>query len=435
VAELETGAVVGGGPNGNYIVVSLLGIGGMGAVYRVRDTRDESLCAIKVLRRARDADDALVTRFLREARIASALAHPNIARVHEVLQLEPDGAPAIVMELLEGESLGARFARTGKLPPGTIARICLDVVHAVRAAHERGVVHRDLKPDNIFLCEDGSVKVLDFGIAKVALESTDPAITAAELTETGQILGTPQYMAPEQIFGEKDIDARADIWALGVILYQALAGVRPFDGENPGQVFKAIALEPPTPLSKSAPARTPKELTDLVSRMLVHSRADRLADLGEVERVLEKVIAADQLGDATTLHAEESLPLAPPRAQSNRRRLLVLGAVVIAAVGTLASVPSLLTNAPPSRAPDPPPVVTMSSAVSRSSNEEPAPKAPPDPPPPTTTPPPPTTTTATTVTPKIAATAPPRTAHDSGTTVDAGATKTNRSGPLSRDEF
>src|SRR5262249_35458461 len=126
-----------------------------------------------------------------------------------------------------------------------------------------------------------------FGIAKV-ISSDDPAITAAALTDTGQILGTPQYMAPEQIFGEKDIDARADVWSLGVILYQALAGVRPFEGANPGQIFKAIALDPPTPRADRAP-NTPRALADLVSRMLVHARADRLADLDEVARALDGI--------------------------------------------------------------------------------------------------------------------------------------------------
>src|SRR5690606_26612266 len=172
-----------------------------------------------------------------------------------------------------GESLGARLARAGRLEPAFACRVFSSVVAAVRAAHERGVVHRDLKPDNIFLCEDGTVKVLDFGIARETFDAADPAITAEALTDTGQSLGTPQYMAPEQIFGEKDVDARADVWALGVILYQALSGKRPFDGANPGQVFKAIALDPPVPLAERA-RDAPRVLADLVARMLVHARAD-----------------------------------------------------------------------------------------------------------------------------------------------------------------
>ena len=257
MAELETGAVVAK----HYVIVSLLGQGGMGAVYRARDQRDDSLRAVKVLREVRGD---LAARFLREARIASALSHPNIAKVKEVLELD-DGTPAMVMELLQGESLGARIARSGKLDAAFIGRVFLSVVAGLKAAHERGVVHRDLKPDNIFLCEDGTVKVLDFGIARVTFDAADPAITAEALTDTGQILGTPQYMAPEQIFGEKDVDARADVWALGVILYQALAGARPFDGTNPGQVFKAIALDPPTPLDERVP-NAPRALVDLARR-------------------------------------------------------------------------------------------------------------------------------------------------------------------------
>ena len=144
MAELETGALVAS----HYVIVSLLGTGGMGAVYRARDTRTDTLCAIKVLRQARGD---LAARFIREARITSTLAHPNVARVYEVLELE-DGSPAIVMELLDGESLGARLTRVGKLTPGAIAQTCIGVVAAIEAAHARGVIHRDLKPDNIFLC-------------------------------------------------------------------------------------------------------------------------------------------------------------------------------------------------------------------------------------------------------------------------------------------
>jgi eukaryotic-like serine/threonine-protein kinase len=425
MAELETGARVAS----HYVVVSLLGQGGMGTVYRARDERDDSLVAIKVLREARGD---LATRFIREARIASALSHPNIATVKEVLELD-DGAPAMVMELLHGESLGARIARSGKMDGGTIARVFRPVVAAIKAAHERGVVHRDLKPDNIFLCDDGTVKVLDFGIARVIFDAADPAITAEALTDTGQLLGTPQYMAPEQIFGEKDVDARADVWALGVILYQALAGVRPFDGANPGQVFKAIALDPPVPLDERVP-NAPRALADLVSRMLVHARAERLSDLAEVERVLDRLASSSDLGEAPTLMAE-SVP--SPR-RSNRTVAIVAG--TFATIGAIAAVaasrsPSASSPPSPSAAAAPSAIpLAVSEAVPAPSSSAPPPLAPPAESVTVTVaniPPSPKTSSANvrSASPSLAPVA-----SVSSAAPDAGA-RTNRSGPLKRDEF
>ncbi len=294
---LDTGALVAN----KYRVVSLLGAGGMGSVYRVQSIDTGDPAALKVLRS--DRSD-LALRLRREARILSALDHPNIARVREVVTLDDD-SPAIVMDLLEGESLATTLRRSPKLDVRTVARVGLAIARAVVAAHARGVVHRDLKPDNVLMCDDGEVKILDFGIAKVMLDSRDPAITAAPLTETGQIIGTPQYMAPEQIFGEADIDGRADVWALGVILYQAVSGQRPFDGENPGQIFKAIALEPLVSLDERAPF-APRRLRDLVSRMLVHSRDDRLADLEVVVLELERVREDHALEHAPTVVEDAS---------------------------------------------------------------------------------------------------------------------------------
>jgi serine/threonine-protein kinase len=443
MTELDTGAIVAS----HYVVVSLLGTGGMGAVYRARDTRTDTQCAIKVLRQARGD---LAARFIREARITSTLAHPNIARVHEVLELD-DGSPAIVMELLDGESLGAQLARLGKLAPAAIARICIGVVAAIKAAHARGVIHRDLKPDNIFLCEDGTVKVLDFGIAKVTFDASDPAITAAALTETGQLLGTPQYMAPEQIFGEKDIDARSDIWALGVTLYQALAGARPFDGENPGQVFKAIALDPPVPLEERAPY-TPPELVRLVGRMLVHARAERLADLEEVTRVLERVVAGDADTQEVASPRASGVGLvvavppkpAPSSAARSRRSAVVIVASALAIGAAVVALRSPAPSAPPAVIVTPAP----KNASSASSNDEPAPApsaATASPSrataviasPPSSAPvvkPPPTASSRTPTVPAVAISATHPAPAVSAQALDAG-TRPNRSGPLKRDEF
>jgi eukaryotic-like serine/threonine-protein kinase len=279
----DTATVI--GPTGEtYLVGERIGSGGMGTVHRGLRTSDSRTVALKVVR---DASPELLARLEREARIVATIEHPNLARVYEVAR-DGDGAPVVVMELLLGETLGARLRREPALSVPEVARVGLGVLGAVGAAHARSIVHRDLKPDNVFLTsEDGlpSVKVLDFGIAKsergTALAEGLPTLE----TRTGHILGTPQYMSPEQIFGEKDVDHRADIWALGVLLYEALAGVRPFDGDNVGQVFKAIALDPPMALAARRPS-LPPPLTALITRMLAHARDERPGDLEQIRMVL-----------------------------------------------------------------------------------------------------------------------------------------------------
>src|SRR5688500_1886807 len=197
----------------------------MGVVWAARHLESGVLVALKFLRTGHGgADDPdSLKRFLREARAAASVRHPHVVAIREVLEL-PDGRPVMVMELLAGETLRNRLSRAPRLSLEEVAAILLPVASAVGTAHAQGIVHRDLKPDNIFLSRDAGgaplVKVLDFGIAKVTRASDDHASHGHGLTGSGEVLGTPNYMAPEQVFGERDIDQRCDIWALGVILYE-----------------------------------------------------------------------------------------------------------------------------------------------------------------------------------------------------------------------
>jgi eukaryotic-like serine/threonine-protein kinase len=298
-----------------YELVRLLGEGGMGQVWSAIHTLTRKAVAIKILKPAEgNANAELVARFVREARAASAVRHPNVVAIHDILQLE-DGTPLMVMDLLEGETLAARLARQHVLSYLEVARLLAPVVSAVGSAHALGIVHRDLKPENIFLTllGDGRVEpmVLDFGIAKMSDVEGDVR-SASNLTRTGSMLGTPYYMSPEQIYGEKDLDYRADIWALGVILYECLCGRRPFEGENFGQLLRSVTADALVPLDAIAP-QLPVEITSLVSRMLVRARADRLSDLREVHRLLRA------RGDASASSFGPATVMTDPEASANIR--------------------------------------------------------------------------------------------------------------------
>ncbi len=281
---LEAGTVVAG----RYRLDRLLGEGGMGTVWAATHVVTRKAVALKFLKPAYAARKEVRQRFLREARAACAVRHPNVVQIHDVLELE-DGMPAMVMDLLHGESLGERLEREHALPLVEVARVMLPVVSAVGTAHSLGIVHRDLKPDNLFLVrepdESITVKVLDFGIAKLTATEGEAAETGA-LTKTGSVLGTPYYMSPEQAFGEKDLDHRSDVWAIGIILYECLTGERPTAGENLGQIFKAITTGGIVPLERVAP-NLPADVSSLVTRMLSRDRAQR-PDLREVRETLQK---------------------------------------------------------------------------------------------------------------------------------------------------
>lgn len=268
-----------------YRLEQPLGQGGMGEVWAATHLITGKQVAIKLLKAEKAARPELVQRFFREARAATVVGHPNVVQVHDVFSF--DGAPVMVMELLEGESLRERLRREGTLSLADLAALLVPVVSAVGTAHARGIVHRDLKPENVFLLRDGAgtttPKVLDFGIAKLAQD--DMAVDAA-LTRTGSMIGTPFYMAPEQASGERDFDHRCDVWALGVMSFEALLGYRPFEGDNFGQIFKRVITVAAPSLRELRPD-LPAAVSELLDRMLCKERDER-CELSEVVRVLSQ---------------------------------------------------------------------------------------------------------------------------------------------------
>jgi serine/threonine protein kinase len=266
---MEQGSVVGG----RYRIESHVGDGGMGSVWTAVHLVTRKRVAIKLLHK-RSADQ--FQRFEREARAACAVDHPNVVSVTDFFQGD-DGAPLMVMELLAGETLRARLERLGSLAVGEALDVMVPVIEAVATAHDAGVVHRDLKPDNIFITRAGVPKVLDFGIAMLRDEAED-----ARLTPSGAMMGTVRYMAPEQAMAERQsIDHRADVWALGAILYEALSGRGPVAGDSVGLVIANLLTRPIVPLGDVAPA-VPEDVCAVVDRMLARDLDERLADLRQV---------------------------------------------------------------------------------------------------------------------------------------------------------
>ncbi len=213
---------------GHYELLAVLGEGGAGTVYRARDRRSGQVVALKVLSAALARNPLMLKRFEREFELASALDHPNIVRaLHHGCS---SGTPYLVMELVPGESVGARLEREGPLPEAEAVGIVLQACEGLRYAHERGLIHRDVKPDNILVTPDGQVKLADLGLSK-QLDAE------ADLTRTGGGLGTPHFMAPEQFRNAKNADARCDVYSLGATLYQLVTGELPFHGTSPVAVF------------------------------------------------------------------------------------------------------------------------------------------------------------------------------------------------------
>src|SRR5262245_2764123 len=266
---------------GAFEVVSLLGEGGMGQVYRARDTRLKRDVALKTLPDAVATDRDRVVRFQREAELLATLNHPNIAGIYGIE--EADGVRALVLELVEGETLADHLAR-GPIPLDQALQIGSQIAEALCAAHEKGIVHRDLKPSNIKVTGHGRVKVLDFGLATVAADSETAARdeTVAQLTKPGMIMGTDAYMSPEQVRGQT-ADRRTDIWALGVVLYEMATGRKPFVAATVPELFSVILRDAPARL----PSNIPVELGPVIARCLAKEPAHRYQHAGDVRAALE----------------------------------------------------------------------------------------------------------------------------------------------------
>src|SRR5262245_36185766 len=296
------GNLIAGSQIGAYQLLEPLGRGGMGEVHLALDKRLGRKVAIKLLPAEFTTDEGRVRRFSQEARAASALNHPNIITIHEIGETatEIGSLRYIVTEYVEGETLRQRIERAPqqRIEPPEAIDIALQIASALSAAHEAGITHRDIKPDNVMARRDGIVKVLDFGLAKLTepaaptIDTQAPTLHRVTSTESGVVMGTPRYMSPEQARGEK-LDARTDIFSLGVTLYEMIAGRAPFAGATPSEVIAAILRDAPPPLSEYAPD-APLELEQTIGRTLRKDREERyqnirdlLNDLKDIKQGLE----------------------------------------------------------------------------------------------------------------------------------------------------
>jgi protein kinase-like protein len=305
----------------SYTVEGEIGRGGMGVVFNARDERLKRHVAIKVLPPDLAFREEIRLRFLREAETAARLSHPHIVPIHSVGE-GPDGLVYFVMAFVDGESLGAKLKRRGRLPPDEARRIIQETADALGAAHALGIIHRDVKPDNILLeGSRGRVVVTDFGIAK-ALSSTTGSAT---LTATGVAIGTPHYMSPEQAAGDREIDGRSDIYSLGVVAYQMLAGELPFHAPTvPGILMKQITE--PAPMITDKRPDIPEDLAACVMRCLEKDPEDRWPTADALRRALESRSATMYKSRRSTppsrsraMRPPPALPAALPRLDAGRR--------------------------------------------------------------------------------------------------------------------
>jgi serine/threonine protein kinase len=319
-------ALTSGTKLGPYEIVAPLGAGGMGEVYRARDSRLGREVAIKVLPSSYCRDLDRLRRFEQEARAASALNHPNILSVYDLGTHE--GAPYLVTELLDGATLRDRL-RSGALPARKAVECAVQIAQGLSTAHDRGIVHRDLKPDNIFICRDGRVKILDFGLAKLTVpEAEDATVTVLRLanqTSAGVAMGTAGYMSPEQVRGEK-ADARSDIFSFGVVLYEMLSGNQAFAGPSPADRASAILKEDPPDLQAGG-RNIPASLDRIVRHCLEKNPEERFQSARDLAFHLESTSSVSEPSAAVLASLQERRPL--------RTLWLVLAFLALAIGGAL----------------------------------------------------------------------------------------------------
>jgi Tol biopolymer transport system component len=332
---------------GSYEVIARIGAGGMGEVYRARDTRLDRAVALKVLPESVANDADRLARFQREAKTLAALNHPNIGGIHGLE--EANGLTALVLELVEGPTLADRITQ-GALPLDEALEIARQIAGALEAAHELGIIHRDLKPSNIKVRPDGAVKVLDFGLAKALAtdsgaatasdSSQSPTITTPAATRLGVIMGTAAYMSPEQARG-KPLDKRTDIWAFGCVLYEMLSGQRAFAGDDVSDVLASVLAREPD--LAALPPTVPASIRRLLRRCLQKDRNERLRDIGDARIEIRDALAK--------VEPEVAAVPAPGATRRSRQRIALLSALalitLIAAVSVLWVFRSAFYSAPP----------------------------------------------------------------------------------------
>lgn len=334
--ESEGGDVNPGERFGQYDIVAPLGAGGMGVVYRARDTRLGREVALKMLPKVSAADPVRLQRFEQEAQAASALNHPNLLVVYDAGQ--QDGTPFLVSELLEGQTLRERIDQ-GPVPPRKAIELAVQIASGLSAVHEKGIVHRDLKPENLFLTRDGRVKILDFGVAR-AMEDAPKGTNTLPLTQSGAVMGTAGYMSPEQVRG-RPADARSDLFSLGAVLYEMLTGSMAFPGESPVERGYAILNADPPPFEESG-VTVPPALDRVVRRCLEKEPEQRFQHARDLAFALEAITE----GSGRTVALD-----APSRRGGWRAAGLVAGAVALLALGSLIGrAGSTATPAPPEAA-------------------------------------------------------------------------------------
>ena len=325
---------------GPYSVTAKIGEGGMGEVWQARDTKLDRDVALKVLPEAFTSDPDRLARFEREAKVLASLNHPNIGSIYGLEEAE--GVKALVLELVEGPTLADRI-KQGPIPIDEALPIATQIAEALEAAHEQGVIHRDLKPANVKVKDDGTVKVLDFGLAKAFQpDASDPGLSqsptislTAAATQMGMVLGTAAYMAPEQASG-KAVDKRADVWAFGAVLYEMLTGARPFVGDDVSKTLaRVIDREPDW---SALPEDVPPVLSNFIRRCLQKNPKKRIRDIGDVSLAME--------GAFETTVSAPTEPAVVPTLQVWQRPLAILGIVVVSVLLASLAVWSLMRPSP-----------------------------------------------------------------------------------------